>query len=99
MMKSQQVLRDCALALALAFAMLLGSVVLTGTGNAANNGNGANHGANPAQGGTSANPNGVGDGGGGIHNIQGIKDRQGRQGGTPPACTAHGGLAAKNKNC
>ena len=64
-----------------------------------NNGNGAQHGNNPAQGGTSANPNGQGDGGNGIHNIAGIQDRQGRQGGTPPACTAHGGLVAKNKNC
>ena len=79
--------------------MMLAPATLLEGGDAANNGNGANHGANPAQGGTSANPNGVGDGGGGIHNIQGIKDRQGRDGGTPPACTAHGGLAAKNKNC
>lgn len=43
-----------------------------------------------------ANPN---DDQGGIHNIAGIKDRQGRNGGTPPACTAHGGLGAANQNC
>lgn len=88
----------CIGAVVLAVAMTFGSFLIA-PADAANNGNGANHGANPAQGGTSANPNGVGDGGGGIHNIAGIKERQGRQGGTPPACTAHGGLAAKNKNC
>jgi hypothetical protein len=54
----------------------------------------AGHGGNPAQGGTSANPNGVGDGGGGIHNIAGgapgqnggVRDGDGKN----PACTMHG---------
>lgn len=66
----------------------------------ANNGNGVEHGANPGQDGTSANPNGQGDGGNGIHDIQGIKQADG-SGGLPPACVAHGGdkFQARNKNC
>ena len=36
---------------------------------------------------------------GGLHNIAGVRARQGRNGGTPPACTAHGGLGTVNDNC
>ena len=60
-------------------------------------------GNNPGFGGASANPQGGGQGGGnGIHDIA---DVQGGAAGTPadgnqpPACVAHGGLGAANKNC
>jgi hypothetical protein len=63
-------------------------------------------GNNPANGGSSANPNGGGvNGGNGIHNIAGGAPGQGagaaaNEAGRPPACNMHGGLATGvNQNC
>jgi len=60
-------------------------------------------GNNPGYGGASANPQGGGQGGGnGIHDIADVQgNANGGAGinGQPPACTAHGGLDAANKNC
>lgn len=48
-----------------------------------------------------AAPAGTADGAdGGIHNIAGVRaNGTGAPNGTPPACTAHGGLDTVNPNC
>lgn len=38
-------------------------------------------------------------GDGGLHNIDGVHANGAADTGQPPACTAHGGLGAANKNC